>query len=64
MSGDVVVNAIRENVRFTVELLTRSGEFAALVDQGELSIFGAVYDLDTGRLTIGDRSQRNEDTSE
>jgi carbonic anhydrase len=56
----MAANTILENVRLTVRLLAESNEFAAMVDQGKVSIVGAIYDVDTGQVTIGDRSHEEE----
>lgn len=52
--GDVVINTIRENVRLTRSVLARSDEFAATIGQERLAIVGAIYDLDSGRVTMTD----------
>jgi carbonic anhydrase len=50
--GDPVENAIRANVKLVVEKLVKSPELAATVKSGELKILGAIYDLDTGKITM------------
>lgn len=51
--GDLLVNAISENVRENVAVLTaRSPIVAKAVKSGALSIAGGVYDLKSGKVTI------------
>ena len=51
MSGDPVDNAVKANVEMTVKKLRASPVFAALIGEGKLKIVGAVYSLDTGKVT-------------
>lgn len=52
MPGDVIENAVRNNVDIVVQLLrTSQPVLAPLVKQGKLRIVGAVYSLDTGKVT-------------
>jgi carbonic anhydrase len=42
-----------ENVRLTVaDILTKSEVIKEMVDKGELKVVGAMYDLDTGKVTM------------
>lgn len=51
--GDLVENAVRANVAMVVQQLKSSSPILAeLVKQGELTIDGAVYDLDDGKVAI------------
>ncbi len=51
--GDLVENAVRANVSMAVQQLKSSGPILAeLVKQGALTIDGAVYDLDDGKVAI------------
>ncbi|MFB9542945.1 carbonic anhydrase [Micromonospora sagamiensis] len=53
--GDVVDNAVRANVRAQVRALTvRSPIIAERVHEGALTVVGARYDLDNGRVTLVD----------
>ena len=54
MAGDPVKNAITANVRVTVAKLSTWKPIAAMVKRGELQVIGAVYHLDTGRVTLID----------
>ena len=50
-SGELESCAVEANVRHNVERLRRAGPILAdLVDKGELSVVGGVYDLATGRV--------------
>src|SRR5215813_15287002 len=51
MPGDPVDNAVKANVEMTVKKLRASPVFAALIGEGKLKIVGAVYSLDTGKVT-------------
>jgi len=44
--------AIRANVRYQVEKLGKSTVIGDLVDQGQLKVVGAYYDLDTGKISL------------
>ena len=49
--GDLIDNAIRINVENVVsQILTSKPILQQLVDHGELTVVGAVYSLDTGRV--------------
>jgi carbonic anhydrase len=51
--GDLLDNAIRENVRMVAEnLATSKPILAELFESGELKIVGAYYDLDTGTVSM------------
>jgi carbonic anhydrase len=54
--GDVVENAVRENVRSVVKQLRTSAEPMLLDPQrvGKLRVVGAYYDLDTGVVDFFD----------
>jgi carbonic anhydrase len=47
-SGDLLDNAVRENIVLTVARLKSSPILAEAVEKGQLSIVGGRYDLDTG----------------
>jgi carbonic anhydrase len=48
----LVQAAVEENVRRTVgDLLERSDVLAEMVQSGEIAVVGAIYELDTGRVT-------------
>jgi len=52
LQGDVVENAVRINVENVVEeLRTSKPILSELVSEGKLTIVGAVYSLDTGKVT-------------
>ncbi len=52
MPGDIVENSVRINVENVVEKLRTSKPILSeLVSQGKLTIVGAVYSLDTGKVT-------------
>lgn len=52
MQGDVVENSVRINVANVVEeLRTSKPVLSELVSEGKLTIVGAVYSLDTGKVT-------------
>jgi carbonic anhydrase len=50
--GDVISDAIDENVRLTVDRLRQSAEFAPMVKKGDLKIVGARYDFESGRVQV------------
>lgn len=52
MPGDVYGNAARENVILIVKELSQEGPLAPMIKSGELKIVGAMYDLDTGKVTL------------
>jgi carbonic anhydrase len=45
-------NAIRANVRYQVDKLSKSTVIGDLVDKGVLKVVGAVYDLDSGKVNL------------
>jgi carbonic anhydrase len=52
MQGDKVENAVKANVEMVVKQLRSSGPILqGLVDEGKLKVVGAVYSLDTGKVT-------------
>jgi carbonic anhydrase len=52
MPGDEIANAVRNNVEMVVkQLRTSQPVLAPFVKQGKLRIVGAVYSLDTGKVT-------------
>ena len=56
--GDAVDNAVRENVREVVQRLQTSAPILAeSVHAGHLTIVGAYYDLDTGKIELLSRAQ-------
>jgi carbonic anhydrase len=50
--GDTVANAVRANVRHQVEALRDSAIVRAAVERGALGVVGALYDLDTGTVSL------------
>ncbi|MBF2027808.1 MAG: carbonic anhydrase [Oscillatoriales cyanobacterium C42_A2020_001] len=50
--GDLVDNAVAENVLYQIEQLQRSQLLAKRVQSGKLQIVGGRYDLDTGTVTL------------
>ena len=51
-SGDLIENAVRINVENVVQqVCTSKPLLAGLVEHGELTVVGAVYSLDTGKVT-------------
>jgi carbonic anhydrase len=60
MQGDVIENAVRTNVDMVVEQVrTSEPVLAPLVKQGKLRIVGAVYSLNTGKVTwLPDATQK------
>lgn len=50
--GDVVANAVRANVAAQAGRLRRSPLIAARVQTARLRVVGAVYDLDTGKVSF------------
>ena len=51
-SGDLLDNAVKDNVSLTVEHLKESSILSEAVEKGELKIVGARYDLDTGLVEV------------
>jgi len=50
-TGDLLANAIRDNVRLNVEKLKKSGPvISKFVEQGKVKVVGGVYRLATGRV--------------
>ncbi len=51
LKGELADNAVRENVRLAVKQLSESGPILQkLVEEGQLKIVGAIYDLDKGTV--------------
>jgi carbonic anhydrase len=51
--GDLLDNAVKANVAMVVQQLKSSGPILSeLVQKGDLSIEGAIYDLDDGEVTV------------
>jgi carbonic anhydrase len=50
--GDPIENAVRENVRLVVAKLKREPALASMIKSGQIKVVGAVYDLDTGKVTM------------
>ena len=50
--GDLLDNAVKANVRLTVERLKGSPILSEALEKGELTIVGARYDLDTGAVEV------------
>ncbi|MGC1342267.1 MAG: carbonic anhydrase [Candidatus Binataceae bacterium] len=55
LPGDVFDNASKENVRLIVKDLSKEGPLAPMIQSGELKIVGAMYDIDTGKVTLLDK---------
>jgi carbonic anhydrase len=53
-SGDWTVNAIKENVRLSVQKLRSSPVLGGLAESGTLQIVGAYYKLETGEVAFLD----------
>jgi carbonic anhydrase len=51
-SGDLLDNAVKENVSLTVERLKGSSILSEALEKGDLQIIGARYDLDTGIVEV------------
>jgi carbonic anhydrase len=51
-SGDLLDNAVKANVSLTVERLNGSSILSEAIENGELKIVGARYDLDTGVVEV------------
>jgi carbonic anhydrase len=51
MPGDAIQNAVRNNVEMVVMKLRSEPVLAPFVKQGKLRVVGAVYSLDTGKVT-------------
>jgi carbonic anhydrase len=51
MPGNVVENAVRNNVEMVVKQVRSQPVLAPFVKQGKLRVVGAVYSLDTGKVT-------------
>jgi carbonic anhydrase len=51
MPGDAIENAVRNNVEMVVKQVPSQPVLAPFVKQGKLRVVGAVYSLDTGRVT-------------
>jgi carbonic anhydrase len=52
-AGDLLTNAIRENVRLTAAQITAAGPIVApMVAEGKVKVVGAVFDLATGRVRL------------
>ena len=49
-SGDLFPNAVREQVRYTMEVLKGEALIKEAVEEGRTRIVGGVYDLDTGEV--------------
>lgn len=53
MPGDPVANAVRANVEASVgKLVSHQGRLARHIREGRLTVVGAIYDLDTGVVSI------------
>lgn len=51
--GDLLDNAIAQNVRLNVEKLKNAGPILSkAVEQGKLKVVGGVYDLYTGKVNL------------
>jgi carbonic anhydrase len=50
--GDRLTNAVKANVRLQVDRLLGSSVIAAAVQEGQLKVVGAYYDLDTGVISL------------
>jgi carbonic anhydrase len=56
MTGDLFENVMRQNVIRVARRLAAENRFAPLISVGKLIIVGAAYDLDTGIVTVIDRT--------
>ena len=53
-NGDWLANAIAQNVALNASaLMTRSNIVAAAVEAGNVQVIGGIYDVGTGRVTLG-----------
>ena len=50
--GDQLETAIKTNINHQVKTLNQSAVLGELIDQGQLKIVGAYYDLNTGKVSI------------
>ena len=50
--GDKVANAVKANIRLQANRLKASPVINQLIQDGQLKIVGAYYDLDTGAVEI------------
>jgi len=57
--GDLLHNAIRENVRLVMRKLRNASELAPHVARGKVMIVGGVYDLESGRVGLLDDRPAN-----
>lgn len=65
MKGDVVANAVSENVLMVVKKLESDPRLAAMVKSGDVRIVGGVYSLETGKVTfVADSAKRNSGSTE
>jgi len=49
--GDLVDNAVRENIRLNVEIIkSQSHVLEEMVNEGKLETTGVYYDLDSGKV--------------
>jgi carbonic anhydrase len=51
-TGDITENAVTANIQYQAELLRKSTILKPLVGEEKLKIVGAIYDLDTGKITL------------
>ncbi len=52
-TGDIQEDAVLANIQYQVQELTKKSTILAkLVSVGKLKIIGAIYDLDTGKVTV------------
>jgi carbonic anhydrase len=51
-NGDITEDAVIANIQYQVEKLQKSTILTQLVRKGKLKIVGALYDLDTGKVTL------------
>ena len=51
-SGDLLANAVKRNVRNTVEQLKQHPGVGSRLEEGTLNVVGAVYDLTTGEVAF------------
>ena len=52
LSGDLLDNGVRENVKLVVDKLKHDSVLTKAVQSGQLKIVGARYDLDTGAVEL------------
>lgn len=51
-TGDITENAVTANIKYQAEKLRKSSILKQLVRQDKLKIVGAIYDIDSGKITL------------